>query len=97
MTQQADQIYQSFLVRCWLVSPATADGPPIWRFELREVLAEQREHRFSDLEQLKNFVAAELAALAASNAQGTDTKDGQKGASHGRVNNNDDGNCKNGK
>ncbi len=63
MTEQADQIYQSFLVRCWLVSPATADEPPAWRFELREVSADPKKHRFSDLEQLKALMMAKLATI----------------------------------
>lgn len=79
MTQQADQIYQSFLVRCWLVSPATADGPPIWRFELRDVSAEPQKHRFSDLEQLKAFLSTKLAAITVhSNREGGQVKS-QKG------------------
>lgn len=71
MTEQADQVYQSFLVRCWLISPATAGEPPAWRFELREVSAEQQQHRFSNLEQLKDFMSAKLAAITVrSNQEG---------------------------
>jgi hypothetical protein len=65
MSKEADQVYQSFLVRCWLIPPATKDEPPAWRFELREVAAEAQKHRFSDLAQLKEFISAKLAALAA--------------------------------
>ncbi len=65
MAEQADHIYQSFLVRCWLIPPATTDEPPNWRFELREVSAEPRKHRFSELEQLKAFMSAKLGAIAA--------------------------------
>ena len=64
MSKQADLIYQSFLIRCWLIPPATADEPPAWRFELREVSAEPQKHRFSDLEQLKDLIDAELATIA---------------------------------
>ena len=64
MAKEADQIYQSFLVRCWFIPPAASDEPPTWRFELRDVSAEPEKHRFSDLEQLKAFMSAKLAAIA---------------------------------
>ena len=71
MAKQADQVYQSFLVRCWFIPPATTDEPAAWRFELREVSAEPQKHGFSDLEQLIAFVAAKLTAVAtASNQDG---------------------------
>ena len=71
MSHQADQIYQSFLVRCWLVPPATTNESPTWRFELREVSAEPQKHGFSDLEQLKAFLSAKLAAVTVrSNPEG---------------------------
>lgn len=79
MSKQAPQVYQSFLVRCWLILPATSDEPPTWRFELREVSAEPQKHGFSDLEQLKNFMAAELAAIAVSSEQDSDKEDSRKG------------------
>jgi hypothetical protein len=64
MSNQIDQVYQSFLVRCWLIPSATAETPAVWRFELRDVSAEPQKYRFSDLEQLKDFINAELAAIA---------------------------------
>lgn len=65
MPEEVKPVYQSFLVRCWLLGSATAETPAIWRFELRKVAAEPREQRFADLEWLKNFLAKELAAIAA--------------------------------
>ena len=71
MSKQVDQIYQSFLVRCWLIPAAATGEPPVWRFELREVSAEPQKHRFSDLEQLKAFMSAKLATLTVrSNREG---------------------------
>ena len=40
MLENGDQIYQSFLVRCWLLPSSMADEPQAWRFELRDVSAE---------------------------------------------------------
>ncbi|MCP4417123.1 MAG: hypothetical protein GY805_10900 [Chloroflexi bacterium] len=65
MPQQVDQVYQSFLIRCWLIPPATNDALPIWRFELQEVSAEPQKHRFGSFEQLEAFVSAQLTAVAA--------------------------------
>ena len=79
MSQQADQIYQSFLVRCWLVPAATTDEPPSWRFELREISAESQKRLFSDLEQLKEFISTELMGLAAGRKQPTEDEDKRKG------------------
>lgn len=79
MPENEQPIYQSFLVRCWFVAPASAGKAPVWRFELRDVSAEPQKQRFSDLEQLKNFVATELDAIAAGNEQGSDGEDGRKG------------------
>jgi hypothetical protein len=76
MAKQADQVYQSFLVRCWLMPPATTDEPAAWRFELREVAAEPQKYGFSDLEQLIAFMAAKLTAVAA-----TSNQDGDKNSS----------------
>ena len=64
MSKQMNQRYQSFLVRCWLVQPATDAEQPTWRFELREVLVEAQMHRFSDLEGLNAFMSAKLGAIA---------------------------------
>jgi len=79
MPKEADQFYQSFLVRCWLIPPATNDEPPTWRFELRDVSAEPHKHRFSDLEQLKAFVLAKLAAIALSSKREGGKEESQKG------------------
>ena len=75
MAKEADQIYQSFLVRCWFIPPAAGDEPPTWRFELRDVSAESAKHRFSDLEQLKAFMSAKLAALAAGSSPNRDKEE----------------------
>ena len=72
MSRQAHQVYHAFLVRCWLVPPETTDEPALWRFELREVPAEERKHRFSDLEQLNEFVSLKLAAIATGSNRDTD-------------------------
>ena len=64
MGQHEDQVYHSFLVRCWLMPRTLNSESPIWRFEVKEVTAEPGIHRFSDLEDLKAFLAAELAAMA---------------------------------
>jgi hypothetical protein len=72
MTDQTHQIYHSFLVRCWLIPGETTDEPALWRFELREVPAEPQKHRFSDLEQLKEFMSAKLAvSTVRSNREGS--------------------------
>jgi hypothetical protein len=73
MVKQADQLYHSFLVRCWFIPAATVDEPPTWRFELQEVSAEPQKYRFSDFEQLQAFMAAKLTAVAAASNQDSDT------------------------
>jgi hypothetical protein len=72
MAKHADQLYQSFLVRCWLIPPATIGEPVTWRFELREVAADPQKYGFSDLEQLIAFMAAKLTAVAAAGNQDGD-------------------------
>jgi len=79
MSKAADQIYLSFLVRCWLIPAATNDEPPTWRFELREVSAEAHKQHFSNLEQMKAFLAEKLAALTESSKQNSDKADGRIG------------------
>jgi hypothetical protein len=73
MVKQADQLYHSFLVRCWFIPAATVDEPPTWRFELQEVSAEAQKYQFSDFEQLQAFMAAKLTAVAAASNQDSDT------------------------
>ena len=63
MSKETDQVYHSFLVRCWLVPRETTDEPALWRFELREVPAEAQKQRFSNLEGLKAYMEAKLAAI----------------------------------
>jgi hypothetical protein len=60
---QIEQVYQSFLIRCWLIPPATADEPPAWRFELQEVTAESPVQRFGSFTQLHEYLAARLTAV----------------------------------
>jgi hypothetical protein len=67
MAKQVEQVYQSFLIRCWLIPPAMANEPPAWRFELREVTAESPVQRFGSLAQLHEFLAVRLTAVAANN------------------------------
>ena len=78
MSKQTEQIYHSFLVRCWLTPPATADEPSAWRFEVQEVTDEFQKHRFSNLEQLNAFTSAKLTAVAAEN-NNSERDDGQNG------------------
>ena len=77
MPEEAKQVYQSFLVRCWLLGPATAETPVVWRFELREVAAEPQKHHFNDLEQLKAFISAKLAIMAIDTERDDDSEDGR--------------------
>ncbi len=79
MTEQAQQIYHSFLVRCWLVLPAMDGERPLWRFELCEVVGEAEKHAFSDLEKLQEFVVLKLAALAAGRSAESENEELQKG------------------
>ena len=79
MSKQVDQIYQSFLVRCWLIPAAATGEPPVWRFELREVSAEPQKHRFSDLEQLKAFMSAKLAAITVRSNREGGSEESRKG------------------
>jgi len=79
MPKEADQFYQSFLVRCWLIPPATTDELPTWRFELRDVTAEPQKHRFSDLEQLKAFMSAKLAAITVRSNRKGGNEESRKG------------------
>lgn len=64
MPDSTDPVYQAFLLRCWLIPPEGVGEPAVWRFELQEVAAEARRHRFSDFEQMQLFVAARLTAVA---------------------------------
>jgi hypothetical protein len=67
MAIQTEQIYQSFLIRCWLIPPATINEPPAWRFELREVTADSPTQRFGSLAQLHEFMVDRLTAVATNN------------------------------
>lgn len=80
MNEQSHQIYRSFLVRCWMTVPGKTGAPPAWRFELRDVSAEPQKHRFSDIEQLKEFMTVELAAIAERGGQDDSGEDGRKGS-----------------
>jgi hypothetical protein len=74
MSEQIQPLYQSFLVRCWLMPSETMDEPSLWRFELQEVTAESHKHRFGNLEQLKAFMSARLTAVSDSSTQIDDTQ-----------------------
>lgn len=78
MSKYPNQVYQSFLVRCWIVPPATANESPAWRFELREVTAESPTQRFGSLAQLNEFMAARLTAVAANNNYENDKEENQE-------------------
>ena len=62
MQTPEQHIYQSFLIRCWLVPAEITEEQPGWRFELLKVSAEPQKYRFSDFEQLQAFISADLAA-----------------------------------
>lgn len=74
MSTEAHQLYHAYLIRCWLIPAATAGESPAWRFELREVPADPEKHRFSDLEQVKEYMSAKLATQALN----SDRADGQE-------------------
>jgi len=57
--------YQAFLLRCWQVSPATADEPSRWRFVLREIAAEPQELAFGTLTELIAFLQTSLQGQSA--------------------------------
>jgi hypothetical protein len=77
MSKETDQVYHSYLVRCWLVPRETTDEPALWRFELRQVPAEDQKQRFSDLEGLKAFISAKLAIMAIDIERDDDSEDGR--------------------
>lgn len=56
--------YQSFLLRCWLVRPATGDEPAHWRFSLRPVAAEPQEYAFGTLDELVDSLTLSLEQIA---------------------------------
>ena len=69
MRHEVDQVYYSFLVRCWLMPRTVNSEPVVWRFELREVTAEPDIHRFANLKALNAFLAGKLTSLAGSGDQ----------------------------
>lgn len=73
MAKQDDQeVYHSFLVRCWFIPPVVDDEAPTWRFELRDVSTGAQKHRFRNFEQLVAFMSGKLTAVAANNNQDND-------------------------
>lgn len=62
MTQDAKKVaYRSFLLRCWLMRPASGEQAARWRFVLREVTVEQpEEQRFGSLEEVLEFLQGAL-------------------------------------
>lgn len=57
MAKQDDQeVYHSFLVRCWFIPPVVDDEAPTWRFELRDMSTGAQKHRFRNFEQLVTFL-----------------------------------------
>ena len=54
--------YESYLLRCWQVSPATSAEPAQWRFTLRDVSAEPKEQAFASLAELMSHLAKELGS-----------------------------------
>ncbi|MEJ2150857.1 MAG: hypothetical protein P8Z40_15465 [Chloroflexota bacterium] len=51
--------YQSYLLRCWEVRSQQPDRPATWRYSLQDPQTEQK-HSFADLEELVDFLQAEL-------------------------------------
>jgi len=74
-SKETHQLYHAYLVRCWLIPAVTAGESPAWRFELRQVPAEAEKNRFSDLEEVKEFMSEKLAAITPiSNSEGDEEK-----------------------
>ena len=63
--------YQSFLVRCWLISPAVGEEAAVWRFAVRGVSAESSEHSFASFAEMGEFIATAIHT-------GSTTVDGAK-------------------
>ena len=79
MQKHAHSIYQSYLIRCWLMPSSTAGELPVWRFELREVSAEPQKHRFTDVMKLGFFLRTELEAIVARNNEDCGQEASQQG------------------
>ena len=63
MPQNAElPVYQSYLLRCWLISPANEAEPARWRFALRDVAAEPTELVFVSAADLVDFLEAGASA-----------------------------------
>ena len=65
MSKPPTHLYQSFLVRCWLLPPVGKGEAFAWRYELVNVSAEPVGRAFSDLEQLKESMSITLQGFAA--------------------------------
>jgi hypothetical protein len=79
MSTEAPQLYHAYLIRCWLIPAATDCETPAWRFELRAVPADPEKHRFSDLEQVKEYMSAKLATHALNSDRLGDQEENQQG------------------
>lgn len=61
--------YQSYLLRCWLLSPADDGVPARWRFLLREVAAEPTELIFRSAAELTDYLEKVLSAVETNDAK----------------------------
>jgi len=66
--------YHSYLIRCWVILEGEA-GPVAERFVVERVSDEPRRWGFNTLEDLIDFLRAELPNAAASGAPTEDTPD----------------------
>jgi hypothetical protein len=63
--------YQSYLLRCWLVSAAAGERPARWRFVLRDVAAEPVERDFATLAELFAFLSDKTGENSGTDAGGS--------------------------
>jgi hypothetical protein len=53
---------RAYLLRCW--QEGTAGQDIVWRYSLKEVLDERRQRGFASLEEIFDFLAAQLNEAA---------------------------------
>ena len=53
---------QAFLLRCWVERKTPSKSKPCWRFSVKEIGREERQHGFADLETLFAFLKAKMDA-----------------------------------
>jgi len=60
MSKTAHPLYQSFIVRCWLVPAAGIGETTAWRFELVDVSVGPHGRAFTELDQIMESMLATL-------------------------------------